>query len=192
MIAGLILAGGAGARLGGTDKAFVQLRGQPLITHLLARLAPQVQKIAISANGDASRFDAFALLVLPDGPLAGFGPLAGLAAGLEWAAQQNADSLITVPVDTPFIPMDLVSRLTPPPAVAVYQERQHHLVAHWQVSALPSLRQFLQAAAPYKVRDFLTVCGAARVAFDAVNDPFLNINAPEDLALAELRDKAAR
>jgi molybdopterin-guanine dinucleotide biosynthesis protein A len=192
VIAGLILAGGAGARLGGTDKAFVQLRSQPLITHLLARLAPQVQKIAISANGDASRFDAFALLVLPDGPLAGFGPLAGLAAGLEWAAQQNADSLITVPVDTPFIPMDLVSRLTPPPAVAVYQERQHHLVAHWQVSALPSLRQFLQAAAPYKVRDFLTVCGAARVAFDAVNDPFLNINAPEDLALAELRDKAAR
>jgi molybdopterin-guanine dinucleotide biosynthesis protein A len=192
VIAGLILAGGAGARLGGTDKAFVQLRSQPLITHLLARLAPQVQKIAISANGDASRFDAFALLVLPDGPLAGFGPLAGLAAGLEWAAQQNADSLITVPVDTPFIPMDLVSRLTPPPAVAVYQERQHHLVAHWQVSALPSLRQFLQAAAPYKVRDFLTVCGAARVAFDAVNDPFLNINAPEDLAVAELRDKAAR
>jgi molybdopterin-guanine dinucleotide biosynthesis protein A len=184
MIAALILAGGAGRRLGGADKAFVQLGGQSLLTHLLARLAPQVEKIAISANGDATRFDAFSLLVLPDGELAGFGPLAGLAAGLEWAAQQEAESLITVPVDTPFIPLDLAARLTPAPSVAVYQTRQHHLVAHWRVSALPELRQFLKTAAPYKVRDFLTICGARQVPFEAASDPFLNINTPEDLAEA--------
>jgi len=188
MIAALILAGGSGVRLGRADKAFIRLGGQPLITHLLERLAPQVEKIAISANGDAARFDAFPLPVLPDGPLAGFGPLAGLAAGLEWAAQQDADSLITVPVDTPFIPPDLVVRLTPPPSVALYAGRQHHLVAHWRVSVLPRLRQFLQNDAPFKVRDFLTICGAAQVSFDAANDPFLNINTPADLALAERRN----
>ena len=186
MIAALVLAGGAGSRLGGLDKAFVQLAGQPLIAHLLSRLQPQVEKIAISANGDATRFDAFPLLVLPDGPLTGFGPLAGLAAGLEWAAQQEADSLITVPVDTPFIPSDLVARLTPAPSVATYHSRQHHLVAHWQVPALPSLRQFLKTGAPYKVRDFLALCGARQVSFEAATDPFLNINTTEDLAAAAL------
>jgi molybdopterin-guanine dinucleotide biosynthesis protein A len=186
MIAALILAGGAGSRLGGADKAFVQLAGEPLITHLLGRLMPQVGKIAISANGDASRFDAFPLLVLPDGTLAGFGPLAGLVAGLEWAAQQEADSLITVPVDTPFIPFDLASRLTPAPSVAVYRGRQHHLVAHWQVSALPGLRQFLKTGGPYKVRDFVTICGAREVLFEGNTDPFLNINTPEDLKAAAL------
>jgi molybdopterin-guanine dinucleotide biosynthesis protein A len=184
MIAALILAGGNGSRLGGVDKAFVQLAGQSLIRHLLDRLAPQVEKIAISANGDATRFDSFPFLVLPDGPLAGFGPLAGLAAGLQWAAAQQADSLITVPVDTPFIPPDLVSCLTPAPAVAAYRGRQHHLVAHWQVSAEPELRRFLQTGAPFKVRDFLTICGARQIAFEGASDPFLNINTPEDLAEA--------
>jgi molybdopterin-guanine dinucleotide biosynthesis protein A len=185
MIAALILAGGSGSRLGGVDKAFVQLAGQPLIRHLLDRLAPQVEKIAISANGDATRFDSFPFLVLPDGPLAGFGPLAGLAAGLQWAAEQQADSLITVPVDTPFIPLDLVSRLTPAPAVAAYRGRQHHLVALWQVSAEPELRRFLQTSAPFKVRDFLTICGAWQIAFEGASDPFLNINTPGDLAEAK-------
>jgi molybdopterin-guanine dinucleotide biosynthesis protein A len=184
MIAGLILAGGAGSRLGGVDKAFVKLAGQPLIQHLFDRLEPQLGKIAISANGDATRFDAFPVLVLPDGKLAGFGPLAGVAAGLEWAAQQGAKSLITVPVDTPFIPPDLMVRLIPAPSVAVYGGRQHHLVAHWRVSALPDLLRFLQTGAPYKVRDFLSVCGARQVAFEGAADPFLNINTPEDLAIA--------
>jgi molybdopterin-guanine dinucleotide biosynthesis protein A len=186
MIAALILAGGTGSRLGGADKAFVQLNGQPLIAHLLARLTPQVATIAISANGDATRFDAYPLPVLPDGPLAGFGPLAGLATGLEWAAQQNADSLVTVPVDTPFIPLDLVARLAPAPAVARYHGRQHHLVAHWPFSVLPRLRQFLRTGAPYKVRDFLSLCGARQIAFEGAADPFLNINTPEDLARAAL------
>jgi molybdopterin-guanine dinucleotide biosynthesis protein A len=116
--------------------------------------------------------------------LTGFGPLDGLKAGLEWAAQQEAESLITVPVDTPFIPLDLAKRLTPAPAVAVHHGRQHHLVAHWQVSALPVLRQFLKTGAPFKVRDFLTICGARQIAFEAASDPFLNINTPEDLAEA--------
>ncbi len=180
----LILAGGNGTRLGGADKAFVALHGQPLMAHLLARLSPQVDSLAISANGDATRFDSFALPVLPDGPLTGFGPLAGIATGLEWAAQLGGTSLITIPVDTPFIPLDLVARLSPAPSVAVYEGRQHHLVAHWQVADLPALHRFLQIGAPYKVRDFLQLCGARQIHFEAEADPFLNINTPEDLAIA--------
>ncbi len=187
MIAALILAGGKGTRMGGADKAFLDLSGQPLIAHLLARLVPQADKIAISANGDVTRFGTFKLPVLPDGTLAGFGPLAGLAAGLEWAYAQGAESLVTMPVDTPFIPLDLVARLTPGPSVAVYQGRQHHLVAHWPVSARFALRHFLATGAPYKVRDFLGVCAARQVHFAAPADPFLNINTPDDLEIAESR-----
>jgi len=183
----LILAGGLGTRLGGVDKAFVALNGEPLIAHLLARLLPQADTIAISANGDATRFDGYALPVLPDGPLTGFGPLAGIATGLEWAAQLGGTSLITVPVDTPFIPLDLVARLTPAPSVAVYEGRQHHLVAHWQVADLPALHRFLQTGAPYKVRDFLQLCGASQIHFEATTDPFLNINTPEDFVTGTRR-----
>jgi molybdopterin-guanine dinucleotide biosynthesis protein A len=180
----LILAGGRGSRLGGVDKAFVELNGQPLIACLLARLRPQAERIAISANSDATRFDAFALDVLPDGALAGYGPLAGVATGLQWAEQQGAESLVTLPVDTPFIPLDLLERLSPATSVAVYRGRQHHLVAHWQVSALPGLLRFLQTGAPFKVRDFLSLCAARQIDFEAEADPFLNINTPEDLDIA--------
>ena len=138
--AALILAGGQGSRLGYVDKAFLCLNGQPLIALLLARLAPQVQHIAISANGDPSRFAALPLPVLADAPEhAGKGPLAGVAAGLAWAGQKlGAATLLTVPVDTPFAPMDLLARLSPAPAVACYGGRQHHLVAHWPVALLPT------------------------------------------------------
>lgn len=186
MTAALILAGGNGTRLGGADKAFLSLNGHPLIAHLLARLAPQAEKIAISANGDPARFAAFGLEVLPDGRFAGNGPLAGVAAGLAWAERQGAKTLVTIPVDTPFIPPDLVARLTPAPSVAVYRGRQHHLVAHWQVSALPRLKRFLETSTPYKVRDFLEECAARQVPFDAPTDPFLNINTPEDFETARI------
>ena len=187
MIAALILAGGNGSRLGGVDKAFLNLNGQPLIRHLLNRLTGQVKKIAISANGDTRRFDPLDLEVLSDGPFLGVGPLAGVARGLEWAEQQMAESLITVPVDTPFIPLDLVERLTPAPSVAVFGGRQHHLVAHWPISTRSSLMHFLEMGAPYKVRNFLRACEARQISFDGAVDPFLNINAPEDLASARAR-----
>jgi molybdenum cofactor guanylyltransferase len=186
MIAGLILAGGQGTRLGGADKAFVRLHGAALITHLLARLTPQgCQALAVSANGDPARFAAYGLAVLPDAPeLAGKGPLAGVAAGLAWAATMGADFLLTVPVDTPFIPANLLAALTPGPSVAVYQGRQHHLVALWPVAFLPALKNFLGQPGAYKVRDALRLCAARQVAFAGPTDPFLNINTQEDLASA--------
>jgi molybdopterin-guanine dinucleotide biosynthesis protein A len=184
MIAALILAGGAGTRLGGVDKAFLDLDGRPLIAHLLARLEPQVWKIAISANGDPARFADYDLPVLPDGPVQNLGPLAGVAAGLAWANAIGADSLLTIPVDTPFIPNNLAARLAPPPSVAVYQGRQHHLVATWQPKFLPVLLAFLATKNPKKVRDALTLCAAAPVAFSGPADPFLNINTWDDLHAA--------
>jgi molybdopterin-guanine dinucleotide biosynthesis protein A len=182
----LILAGGAGTRLGGMDKAFLRLNGDPLIAILRRRLRPQTGQIAISANGDAARFSDFNLPVLPDGPLAGKGPLAGVAAGLAWAQSIGATALLTIPVDTPFIPANLLEALTPAPAVATWRGRQHHLAATWQVAALPQLLTFLAQPGAYKVRDALRFCAARQVAFETATDPFLNINTPEDFAAARL------
>ena len=113
-ICGLVLAGGHGRRLGGADKALLPLAGRPLLGWLLPRLAPQVDALAISANGDPARFAAFGLPVLPD-PVVDQGPLSGLLAGLDWAAGQGAQALLTVPADTPFIPLDEKSTRRPKP-----------------------------------------------------------------------------
>jgi molybdopterin-guanine dinucleotide biosynthesis protein A len=186
MIAALILAGGRGTRLGGIDKAFLPLRGKPLLAHLLTRLTPQTRHLAISANGDLARFAPYALPVLPDAPdHTGTGPLAGVAAGLAWARSIGAASLLTIPVDTPVLPPDRRTRRTPAPAVAVWHGRQHHLVAHWPTAFLPTLAKTLSDPGAHKVRDALARATATPIHFAATQDPFHNINTPEDLTTAE-------
>jgi molybdopterin-guanine dinucleotide biosynthesis protein A len=185
MIAGLVLAGGQGTRLGGVDKAFVTLNGTTLIAHVLPRLAAQTSLIAISANGDPARFVDYGVPVLPDAPAnKGKGPLAGIAAGLSWAAATGADAMLSIPVDTPYFPENLATALQPAPAVAAFEGRQHHLAALWQVTFLPALLAFLAAPGSYRVRDALTLCTSRQVAFPGPSDPFLNINTPDDLKAA--------
>ena len=108
---GVILAGGLATRMGGGDKGLLQLGGQSLLAHVIDRLAPQVAGLALNANGDPARFADLGLPVLPDS-IAGYaGPLAGVLAGLDWAAGQGADCIVTAAADTPFFPRDLVDRL---------------------------------------------------------------------------------
>lgn len=171
--------------MGGADKAFLPLRGTPLIEILCQHLRPQVAHLAISANGDPARFAAYDLPVLADAPAhLGLGPLAGIAAGLAWAAAQGAAALLTVPVDTPFIPGNLGELLAPAPAVACHTGRQHHLVALWQVDFLPALEHFLAQGGAARVRDALALAGARPVAFAGLDDPFINLNTPAALAKA--------
>ena len=165
----------------------MELAGKPLLAHVLARLAPQVGHVAISANGAPARFADFGLKVISDGDFAITGPLAGVAAGLAWAASLGAEALLTVPVDTPFIPLDLARRLSPAAAVASWQGRQHHLVALWPVSLLPRLLALPAAPRGPRVRDALALGQARAVVFDTAEDPFLNINTPAELAAAEAR-----
>ena len=120
---GVILAGGQATRMGGGDKGLLPLGDGTILSHVIDRLAPQVAGLALNANGDPARFDGLNLPVLPDS-IADFpGPLAGVLAGLDWAAAQGAETIVTVAADTPFFPCDLVERL-----LEVAQGMTHPLV----------------------------------------------------------------
>lgn len=184
--AGLILAGGQATRFGGVDKAFVQLAGRPFIEHVLARLSGQVARLAISANGDPTRFAAYGLPVLADNKLFhDCGPLAGVAAGLRWAHAQGAAFLLTSPVDTPFLPLDLRAQLEPGPAFAVHKGFSQPLCALWPVPFITGLEAFLRQPGRHKVSEALARCAARPVEMVAPEQAFANLNSPQDLTLYE-------
>lgn len=187
-IFGVILAGGRGLRMNGADKALVVLAGRPLLAHVLDRFQPQVDRVVISANGDAARFHGFGCDVVPDDQPQG--PLSGVLAALIHARGLGATYLVSTPVDTPFLPCDLVPRLllaaesTPSGlAIAATADGDHPATALWPVALIPALAAFLETGAA-KVTRFTDAHQAARASF-AEADAFLNLNRPEDLARAK-------
>ena len=202
--AGVVLAGGRGSRMGGVDKASLILGGRRLIDHALDRLRPQAGALAISANGEASRFAALGSPVLPDAESDYAGPLAGILAAMDWAAGIGADRLVTVPVDSPFFPLDLAARLESaraeagaPIALAAMAEpgggvAPHPVFGLWSTDLREDLRAAL-ATGERRVRAWAGRHGAVLAIWPAGGaDPFFNLNRPEDLAAAELRLKEAR
>jgi molybdenum cofactor guanylyltransferase len=188
MIVGLVLAGGQATRMGGGDKCLLPLGGATVLDVLLTRLAPQVERVALSANGDPVRFARFGLPVLSD-DVREAGPLAGVAAGLAWAAGLGANALLTVPGDTPFIPLDLLNALCPAPAWAESGGTLHPLVALWPGALHERLAAWLNAGGSRRVRDFGVAAGMRTVRF-AAEEAFFNINTSGDLAAAQGRVSA--
>ncbi len=174
--------------MGGADKALLPLGGRSLITWVLDRLEPQVERIVISANGDPCRFSAFGCAVLPDANPRG--PLSGVLAALRHVEPLGATHLVSTPVDTPFLPRDLVPQLLLATegsagglAVASTTDGDHPATALWPVSLAPALAAFL-ASGEAKVTRFTEAHQATRAIFPDAR-AFLNLNTPEDLAKAE-------
>ena len=190
-IAGLILAGGQGRRMGG-DKALRLLGGKPLLGHAITRASPQVGPLAISANGSVRLAD-FGLPILADGVPSFAGPLAGILAGLDWAAALGVALIASFPCDAPFFPLDLVARLAEARqregavlACATSAGRMHPVFGLWPTSLRAALRVALRDDGIRKVADWCARYRVATVDFPAAPfDPFFNINTPEDLAEAE-------
>jgi molybdopterin-guanine dinucleotide biosynthesis protein A len=194
---GVILAGGRATRMGGGDKGLHALGPCRILDHVIARLAPQCAGLALNANGDPARFAEFGLPVLPDSLDGHLGPLAGVLAGLDWAAQRGANSIITAAADTPFFPKELVERLArgvgptglclaaSPDATGTL--RRHPTFGLWPVS----LRHDLRGALLDGQRKMMTWAdhhNAGTAVFSgAEGDPFFNINTPDDIARAERR-----
>lgn len=183
VVAALVLAGGQSRRMG-TDKAAAELGGRSLLSRALDRLRPQADACAVSGGRHPGRLRVDGAPVLPDGD--GDGPLAGVLAGLDWAAALGARVLLTAPVDTPFLPNDLGARLAPlAPAYAAGPDRDHPLLAVWPVATGAALRAWLRRDGGSRaVMAFCAEIGAQPVRWES-EAPFRNLNTPDDLRAAE-------
>lgn len=181
-VAGIVLAGGQGRRMGGVDKGLQLLRGRPMVEWVLERLAPQVSEVVINANQNAARYAAYGHRVVGD-EVSGFaGPLAGLHAGLKAA---RTPLVATVPCDSPFLPADLVARLEAglgenDVAVAKTGEQAHPVFALVRRSVLDNLERYLRGGGR-KIDAWYGALRFVEVAFDGEAGAFRNINTLEEL-----------
>lgn len=196
-VSGLILAGGRASRMGGGDKCLIAIGGRSILAHLIERLAPQVETLAIGANGDPARFEAFGLPVLPDAgsggtmPAENEGPLAGIVAGLAWAEACGHNALLAVSGDTPFIPRtlgrSLAAAMSAAPAccaVARFGGEPYPLASLWATSLRSDVETRFRAG-DRAVRIVQRSLGAAHADFDGGYDPFLGANTPADIEALE-------
>lgn len=196
-LAAVVLAGGQSSRMGGGDKCLLNLNEQPILSHVIARILPQVEAVVLNANGDAARFARFSLPVVADS-IEGFaGPLAGVLAGMDWAASKGFTHIVSVAADSPYFPPRLVTGLQfaceagfKPLAMAQSPREgggyfRQPTFALYNVALRANLRGALQNGVR-KVIQWAEPMGCGGIVFEGFGtDPFFNINTPEDLRLAE-------
>jgi molybdenum cofactor guanylyltransferase len=192
---GLVLAGGLARRMGGGDKARIKIGGATILQRVLACLEPQCDGVIINANGDPARFADTGLTVVADSVPDFAGPLAGILAGLDWAADNapRCQWLLSVPGDCPFLPKDLIERLhaaragaDTPLACARSGEWRHPVVGLWPVALRDDLRRALVSESLHKIELWTGRHGIAIADWPVMPvDPFFNVNTPEDAAQAE-------
>jgi molybdopterin-guanine dinucleotide biosynthesis protein A len=192
---GLVLAGGLARRMGGGDKARLQIGGITILDRVLATLSAQCPDIIINANGDPARFADTGCTVVPDNVEGYPGPLAGVLAGLDWlAAQDNGiEWMVSVPGDCPFLPDDLVERLHQARreqgtalACARSGEWRHPVIGLWPLALRQDLRKALVEEELRKIEVWTARHGVAIADWPAAPvDPFFNVNTREDAAEAE-------
>lgn len=194
-ITGLVLAGGLARRMGGGDKPMREIGGRTMLDHVIERLSGQCDGLILNANGDPTRFAAFRLPVVAD-TIDGYpGPLAGMLAALEWAAQNRPliRWVLSAPGDCPFLPRDLVERLQQARqnedaqlAVAASGGRSHPVIGLWSMELRHDLRRALVDEDLRKVSAWTARYRTAVVDWPIEPiDPFFNANTAEDLSEAE-------
>ena len=193
---GVILAGGQARRMGGGDKGLLMLDGQSLLSRVSARLSPQVSGLALNANGDPARFSDYNLPILADSVADYPGPLAGVLAGLDWAAEQGAETIVTAAADTPFFPKTLVPRLIEasvgmahPLVLATTPDVERGRIRHptfglWPVALRDDLRAALGEGLRKVVMWTIRHDGREALFSEDQTDLFFNVNTHDDLAQA--------
>ena len=185
---GLILMGGQATRMGGGDKGLLPLGDSTILSHVLDRLTPQVDRTALNANGDPARLQHLNLPILPDSIPDHPGPLAGTLAGLDWAAALGATHIVTAAADTPFLPCDLVPQLLLAGgdtgfALAASPSGRQPTFGLWPITLRDPLRQALNDGLR-KIVQFTRAHGAGTAEFPD-DTAFFNVNTPEDLLTAK-------
>ena len=192
---GVVLAGGRARRMGGGDKSRIRVGGRTILERVLDRVAPQCSRVVLSAGANAALFADSGLALVPDSVPDHAGPLAGILAGLDWAAGHAPEVAwaVSVPGDCPFLPRDLVVRLHDvrleagtPLACAGSGRRRHPAIALWPVTMREDLRRALVRDGVRKVDEWAARQGVAVAEWpSAPVDPFFNVNTPDDAAEAE-------
>ncbi|MGC1779772.1 MAG: molybdenum cofactor guanylyltransferase MobA [Xanthobacteraceae bacterium] len=187
---GLVLAGGLARRMGGGDKTRLLIGGKTILQRVLACLEPQCDRVIVNANGDPARFADTGLPVVADSIADFAGPLAGILAGLDWAAAHTPaiEWLLSVPGDCPFLPRDLATRLHAARsaaktllACARSGEWRHPVVGLWPVDLREDLRHALVDDSLRKIEIWTARHGVAIADWPAEPvDPFFNVNTPDD------------
>jgi molybdopterin-guanine dinucleotide biosynthesis protein A len=181
--------------MGGGDKSLCKIGNQTMLERTITRLQPQCTELLLNANGKPGRFPFTGFLVVPDGVPGFAGPLAGVLAGLDWAAayRPQAEWVVSVATDTPFLPLDLVARLHEARESAgasichaASGNQAHRVNALWAVALREDLRHALLVEDVRKVEAW-TARHAVAVANWSTQpfDPFFNVNTPDDLAEAD-------
>jgi molybdenum cofactor guanylyltransferase len=194
-IPAVLLAGGLARRMGGGDKPMRKIAGRSILERVVARLQPQCDGLIINANGDPARFAGFGLPVIADSVADFPGPLAGILAGLDWAAANRPDVawMLSAAADCPFLPRDLVARLhrariaeNAQLAVAVSGSQSHPVIGLWSVALREELRHALVVEDVRKIDRWTARYALATATWPTEPlDPFFNANTAEDLAEAE-------
>lgn len=185
----VILAGGQSTRMG-SDKAVISFEGRRLIDILIGRYAGKAERILLSAREDYGT----GLAIISDDPDAPDGPVGGIfsvAAGLQ-DMQPGIDGFVTVPVDAPHAPVDLIERLSASGRCAVAQDHQrlHPTFAYWRCDSVNAVRSTYEPAGRAPSLQWLSrQCNAISVTWPD-DQPFININRPEDLIAATDAKKA--
>ena len=183
VVTGVILAGGKASRMGGQDKGLLALKGKPLWEYVAHAMAPQVERIVISANRNLERYRASGLPVYQDQRVDFPGPLAGMLSVMQ---QCESEWFLFSPCDTPYIPDNLVERLSAEckntNAVWVHDgERDHPTIALVNRINAPQLQDYLNRG-ERRVMVFMREVGGHSVDFSDAKESFVNVNTPEDLA----------
>lgn len=187
----VILAGGDGSRIGGS-KPLRMLGGKTLLDRAVAQASRWSDRPILSLRNGGQYVSS--VEVIDDEPGID-GPLAGLAAALRRAASEGAAMVLTIPVDMPFLPSDLLSQLEAGleqanAAIGASGGELHPVCGLWRSAALDRLAVYLQSG-KRSLRGFAAAIGHVAVEWPAVpHDPFFNINNTSDLAAAEERLRA--
>jgi molybdenum cofactor guanylyltransferase len=205
-LVGVVLAGGEGRRMGeGALKPLRLLGGKPMVAHVVERLRLQVMDLVVVANDRSADFRALKVPVIPDLPDVQrvakkegrrLGPLAGILAGMEWSLENHPHSgwIVTVPADVPFLPLDLTVRLcghmhVPEPDVLMVRHgrRREHTIGVWSVKLAADLRSAVLEEGQRRVETFAQRYRFAELVWPGSAAPFLNVNTPEQLKVAQAR-----
>ena len=188
----VILAGGRAKRMGGKDKALIELQNRTLLSHVLEKISGYASPISLNINKNQEKYFKYNYPILKDRIEGFLGPLSGIFTAISWAKEINEDWVLTLPCDTPHLPNDLIPRFIKLAldlennfdVISVKCNNQTHpVIGLWKTDLIYKLENSLKNDVR-KIDLFTSEINIKYVDYfldDVSLDPFLNLNSPFDI-----------